>query len=136
MLVALGDALPAVLPAVPAVEPAVALVVPAVEPLVDVPDPLLMLAFVRMNDAPDVDPDGLPDAVDPAAVEPAVDPVVPVVLLIGPRCRQPTTVIEPACDPDRADDCWSVVLCAATSAAHATPIANVVATLFIYASLA
>ena len=80
-------------PAVPAVLPAVPeLVAPAV-PLVEPAAPA-GLAFVRMNDAPELDPDGVRDAVDPE-VEPLVVPLVPVVLPVSPRCRQPTTVMVP-----------------------------------------
>jgi len=126
--------LPLALPVVPAVE-----LVPAVLPVELVPDVELlpMLAFVKMNDAPEPDPDGVRDAVEPDAVDPAADPVVPVVLLASPRCRQPTTVIVPLCD-DLAEDCdvCGVASCAATNAAQANPIAKVTPTRFIYASLA
>lgn len=132
--------LPLALPVVPAVE-----AVPAVLPVAELPvvepaaeDELLpMLAFVKMNDAPEPDPDGVRDAVEPDAVEPAADPVVPVAPLASPRCRQPTTVIVPLCD-DLAEDCGvcGVPSCAATSAAQAKPIAKVTPTRFIYASLA
>ncbi len=91
-------------------------------------EPEPVVAFVKMNDAPELDPDPLRDA---------VDPLVPVVLPASPRCRQPVTVIVPVWVPDREVVCrdGSVLVCAATSAAHATLIANVAPTRFIYASL-
>jgi hypothetical protein len=82
--------LPLVVPDVPAVDPPVELVPDDVDPL-----PPLGVAFVKMNDAPDVDPDGDRDAVDPEVDEPPVLPDVPAVLPASPRCRHPTTVIVP-----------------------------------------
>ena len=127
-----------------AVEPAVPAVVdPAAEP-VDVPgEPLPTVAFVKTNDAPELDPDGVRDAVEPDVdplVAPLVVPVVPVALPMSPRCRQPTTVIVPVFSPDLGAVCvdplvCGLPLCAAATAAHAKPIANTAPTLFIEASL-
>jgi hypothetical protein len=82
-----------VAPAVPAVPDVVPDVLPAVEP--DVPELLDELAFVRMNDAPEPDPDWLRDAVEPVDDVPLVDPAVPVAPLMSPRCRHPVTVMVP-----------------------------------------
>ena len=65
--------------------------------------------------------------------------LVPVAPPISPRCRQPATVIVPLDDADLAV-VWSdplvcgLPLCAAATAAHANPIANIVPTRFIDAS--
>ena len=96
----LPDVLPLAEPAVPAVEPLAVepeLVVPEPAELVDPgePEPDPIDAFVKMNDAPEPDPEPLLDVADPDAVEPLVDPVVPVAPPMSPRCRQPTTVIVP-----------------------------------------
>ena len=73
-----------------AVVPDVLVVEPAVLVAVDVePAALLGCAFVRMNDAPAIDPDDVRDAVPDVVVL----PVVPVVLAVSPRCKQPATVI-------------------------------------------
>jgi hypothetical protein len=111
---------------------------PAVE-LVDPEELLAGLAFVKMNDAPELDPDGVRDAVEPV-VEPLVVPLVPVALPISPRCRQPTTVMVPLGLPDLAEVCvdplvCGLLVCAAATAAHANPIANIAPALFIDASL-
>jgi len=81
-----------VVPAVPAVVPDVELVpVDAVDP----PLPL-EVAFVKMNDAPALDPEDVRGAV-PDVADPPVVPVVFVAVVMSPRCRQPATVIEPPC---------------------------------------
>src|SRR5690349_5848110 len=132
--------MPARLPAAPAVDPVEPLVVPPVVPAVEPPDVdpdvLPMLAFVKMNDAPEPDPEPLRDAVEPDDVDPLVDPAVPVIPLASPRCKQPVTVMVPFCMPDLGVVCDELLVCgslvcAATIAAQPKPIANAAPTRFI-----
>jgi hypothetical protein len=57
---------------------------------------------------------------------------------MSPRCRQPVTVMVPACEPDLGVVCGVLLVCgavcAAAIAAHATPIAKIAPTRFIESS--
>jgi hypothetical protein len=96
----LGEVALLLVPVVPEVDPAVEL--EPVDPYA-LDDPPPVIAFVKMNDAPELDPDCERDAVVPDVEDPAV-PDVPVALPESPRCRQPVTVIVPDWPDERALD--------------------------------